>query len=79
MSKAEEVLTKGIIETTFLFGAIEFCIKCELGFRPMEVDFINAQKKFYFRSYYHEGEKAPVHLSLVKGWDILTKQASEIS
>jgi hypothetical protein len=78
MIHADEPFTKGVIATTFLFGVIEFYIKYELGFHPMDYDFFDPEKKAYMRQHFPNQKKTPPELSLGKGWSLLMQQSSDI-
>jgi hypothetical protein len=51
MILSEEVFIKGIIGTTFMFGVLEYYAKHHLGFRPLEYNFFDKNKKAYVRRY----------------------------
>lgn len=51
MILSEEVFTKGVIGTTFMFGVLEFYAKHHLGFRPLEYNFFDRDKKMYVKQY----------------------------
>ena len=48
---ADEPFTKGILGTTFMFGVLEYYAKHHLGFRPMEYNFFDKNKKAYVKQY----------------------------
>jgi hypothetical protein len=74
MLLADKPFSKGIIATTFLFGIIEFYVKHELGFRPLEFDFFDDQKREYFQKYFPNKSKTPKELSLGQAFKILLKK-----
>jgi hypothetical protein len=50
MIASEEVFTKGVIGTTFMFGVIEYEVKYYLGYRPQELDFFDKENHKRFRT-----------------------------
>jgi hypothetical protein len=67
----EEVFTKGILGTSFMFGIIEFYAKYELGFRPNKYDFFDKNKKDYFKIYLNEKEQNINDISIGKALKLL--------
>jgi len=51
MIMSEEIFTKGVIGTTFMFGVLEYYAKHYLGFRPMEYNFFDPGKRAYVKKY----------------------------
>lgn len=49
MIMSEDVFTKKVIGTTFMFGILEFYAKYKLGFRPLEYNFFDTRKKEYIK------------------------------
>lgn len=46
---SEDVFSKKIIGTTFMFGILEFYAKHKLGFRPQEYNYFDSKKKEYIK------------------------------
>lgn len=51
MILSEDIFSKRIIGTSFLFGVIEFYAKHELGYRPSNFNFFDKSKKNYIKRY----------------------------
>jgi len=49
MILSDELFTKGVIGTTFMFGVMEYYAKHKLGFRPMDYNFFDKKKKEYVK------------------------------
>ena len=79
MILSEEVFTKQIIGTTFMFGVIEFYIKYNLGFRPKQFDFFDFNKKQYIKAYDKKFNPEINDISLSKALKFLQKQNLPIS
>jgi len=74
---SEDVFSKKIIGTTFMFGILEFYAKHKLGFRPLEYNFFDSKKKEYIKQIVPAVNKPD--LTIKPAFEYLQKQTLPIS
>ncbi|MDB5199173.1 MAG: hypothetical protein JWO92_1136 [Chitinophagaceae bacterium] len=76
MIMSEEIFSKRIIGTTFMFGIIEFYAKHKLGFRPLNYNFFDEEKKKHIKKLTLQGKSS---LSIKTAFENLQHQNLPIS
>lgn len=67
-----DVFAKKIIATTFMFGVLEFYAKYKLGYRPLNYNFFDNNKKNYIKELAPSGKQRD--LSIKSAFEYLQKQ-----